>query len=109
MAPHILRIPSHSSHASHPPHILRFAAYVRGYGDGVFQTHCRWKLYEPSTKKASDCSDAFLYEEISIILDLRHHCCYCDGGGEDAQDDHLSQDDLPQHAQDVEAKPCVKA
>ena len=23
----------------HPPHILRSAAYVRGYGDSVFQTH----------------------------------------------------------------------
>lgn len=39
MAPHILRIPSHPSHTPHPPHILRFATYVRGYRDGVFQTH----------------------------------------------------------------------
>ena len=37
MAMHILCIPSHPSHAPHPPHILRYAAYVRGYRDGVFQ------------------------------------------------------------------------
>ena len=28
-----------SSHPSHPPHILRSAAYVRGCRDSVFQTH----------------------------------------------------------------------
>ena len=35
--------PSHPphlpAHTTHPPHILRFAAYVRGYRDSVFQTH----------------------------------------------------------------------
>ncbi len=207
MAPHILRIPSHPSHAPHPrtysafphilrisphilrisphilrisphilrisPHILRSAAYVRGYRDSVFQTHGAWALYPHipripciprtyyatyvrgyrdsvfqthggmgslsshpripcisphilrsaayvrgrrdsvfqthKTKKASDCSDAFLYEEISIILGLRHHCCYCGDGGEDALDGRLSLDALPQLSQDVEAMLCVIA
>ncbi len=28
--------------SSHPPHILRSAVYVGGYGDSVFQTHGAW-------------------------------------------------------------------
>lgn len=77
MAPHILRIPR-----------TYYATYVRGYGDGVFQTHgimwlsiltspasprtyyaplCMYGVTEIASsrrikqKKAPDCSDAFSY------------------------------------------------
>ena len=113
MTMHILRI---------SPHILRSAVYVRGYRDGVFQAprtyYAPLRMYGVTEiassrrikqKRHQIALMPFLILDLIIILGLRHHCCYCGDGGEVAQDGRLSQDALPQLAQDVEAMLCVIA